>query len=574
MTAVPPPAYGQQDADHPAGWIQPALEQPGALPRLLSALASRWWMMALAVAASLAAAVAYLATAPRVYEAETDVLVTPVSNQTVEPGLGLLDSSDPERATETIARLVTTPAVADRAAKDLGLRTSAGALLGQVTAKPVAQSNLVAITAQADEPVTAARLADAFGRALIDQRTARLHQALDAAIRQNDARLAALGSGDADQRQLLQARATDLRTLRDAPDPSLQLASDASVPDSPASPRPLLTVAGALIAGAILGVLGVLALEYVDPRLWREEQLGAAYRLAILARIPRLRSRAAGPLGPDEISPRAAHSYRMLRANLPPSAPRPAIARRPEPPPSPRGGVLDSGRSPTSETARSYGRATAAPGRCVAITSAVTGEGKTTTALNLAATLVAAGERVILVDADTERTGVTDALALPAGDPLAGMLWQHTPLVDALVPVRLQAGTMYALRAEAEAHDGLTDAAAAALLAQATAFADWVIVDLPPLTASPDALPFARAAGDLLMAVKLRHTNLRELARLAELLTRQRLVPAGFVLTGTSRRSGTAHAAWVAAEEPSSSSRAADASPAGRALPHAPVVQG
>src|SRR5436190_181553 len=115
MTAAPPPASGQQDADHPAGWIQPASEQ-GALPRLLSALAARWWVIALATLLTLAAAVAYLATAHKVYEAETDVLVTPVPNQTAVPGFGLiLDSSDPARATETIARLVTTPAVGERA---------------------------------------------------------------------------------------------------------------------------------------------------------------------------------------------------------------------------------------------------------------------------------------------------------------------------------------------------------------------------------------------------------------------------------------------------------------------------
>src|SRR3954469_5827916 len=522
MTAPPPPASRQTEAHHSDEWIQPPAEY-GVLPRLLRSLASRWWVVALTTVLALAAAVGYLATAQKKYEAEADVLVTPVPNDTAVPGFGLiLDSSDPERATETIARLVTTPAVAARVGADLGAQASASRLLGDVAAKPVAQSNLVAITARGTEPAAAARLADAFGHALIDERSARLHTALDQALRINTARLAGLGPADASQRNVLLARATDLRTLRDAPDPSLQLASDAHVPAGPVSPRPALTIAGALIAGVILGVLGVLALEAVDPRLWREEQLGAAYRLPILARIPRERSRGSGALRPEAISPRAADGYRMLRANLP-SVARPAVTPRPR---ARSAGLLDSDARVNGAAPSPPGHTDGAAGRTVMVTSARTGEGKTTTALNLAAKLAAIGERVILIDADTERPGVADALGLPHADALAALLWEHSPLVDALVPVRMGLGTVYVLRAEAAAHDGLTDAAAAALLDEARGFADWVVVDLPPLTESPDVLPLARTASDLLVAVRMRHTNLRELTRLAELLTQQRLVPA------------------------------------------------
>ena len=45
--------------------------------------------------------------------------------------------------------------------------------------------------------MAAARLADGFGQALIDHRTDRLHRALDAAIRNNDAQLAKLRAADA-----------------------------------------------------------------------------------------------------------------------------------------------------------------------------------------------------------------------------------------------------------------------------------------------------------------------------------------------------------------------------------------
>jgi Mrp family chromosome partitioning ATPase len=134
-------------------------------------------------------------------------------------------------------------------------------------------------------------------------------------------------------------------------------------------------------------------------------------------------------------------------------------------------------------------------------------------------------------------------------------------------------GTVYVLRAEAAAHDGLTDAAAAALLDEARGFADWVVVDLPPLTESPDVLPLARAASDLLVAVRLRHTNLRELTRLAELLTQQRLVPAGFVLTGATGGPGPGRRVAEPAES-FLSSHTTEATAAGRRVPQTPAVPG
>src|SRR4051795_2199199 len=127
MISSGPPGLGHRDADHSGGWIEPAPDQ-GALNRILRALASRPWVMPLAIVLTLAAAIAYLATAHNVYKAEADVLVTPVPNDTAVPGLGLiLDSSDPARATETIARLVMKPAGAERAAGELRLPARGGA---------------------------------------------------------------------------------------------------------------------------------------------------------------------------------------------------------------------------------------------------------------------------------------------------------------------------------------------------------------------------------------------------------------------------------------------------------------
>jgi hypothetical protein len=68
MIPVRPSPAGQHDGENSDDWIEPGAEQ-GVLPRLLTAIVSRFWVMALAMTVTLAAAVAYLATATSVYQA-------------------------------------------------------------------------------------------------------------------------------------------------------------------------------------------------------------------------------------------------------------------------------------------------------------------------------------------------------------------------------------------------------------------------------------------------------------------------------------------------------------------------
>ena len=98
-----------------ADWLQPVPEQQG-LKRYVETLQERIWIIAGCVLVAVAIAVGYLLTTDKVYEAQADLLITPVPTENATlVSLGLLrESNDPSREVDTASQLVTTHAVAER----------------------------------------------------------------------------------------------------------------------------------------------------------------------------------------------------------------------------------------------------------------------------------------------------------------------------------------------------------------------------------------------------------------------------------------------------------------------------
>src|SRR5262249_26999059 len=124
----------------------------------------------------------YVQITTPVYEAQADLLIVPanVSGNVTLTGLPLIQtSSDPTRDVQTASELVTTTDVAAGVKTALGLSGTPRAILTKVTSTPVAQSNVVAITAQASTPKAAARLANGFANTVVAQRTALFQARID-----------------------------------------------------------------------------------------------------------------------------------------------------------------------------------------------------------------------------------------------------------------------------------------------------------------------------------------------------------------------------------------------------------
>ena len=142
--------------------------------------------------------------------------------------------------------------------------------------------------------------------------------------------------------------------------------------------------------------------------------------------------------------------------------------------------------------------------RCVLITSAIGGEGKTTLAAQLAGRCANAGLLTLLVDADLRRPSLGELLEVPEGPGLAEVLAGEASPESAMVVIG-NAGGFHLLPAGTPGYDPsrlLHGEALGQLIAQFRSTFDVVIVDAPPVLAVPDALLLGRWTDGAVLAVR------------------------------------------------------------------------
>jgi Mrp family chromosome partitioning ATPase/capsular polysaccharide biosynthesis protein len=479
-------------------WWNPPEEREG-LRQYVDTIRERKWMVIGCVVATTLIAILYVLTAQKQYQAETDLLVSPVSStDTLLSQLGLIsESADPTRDVQTAARLVSTNDVAKRANQTLGSSEDPRTTLKDVSVQPVAESNVVAVSATADSPEGAQKLANAFADAAIAQRTDEMHDQVDQLLTSLGSGGSITGNGSAAEEE------SRLRALQNAPDPTIRVETRADVPTSPSSPKPFLSIAGGILAGLVLGVAAAFASRLLDPRVRREDQLRRSFRLPILARIPLERGRRRLPLGPGQISRPVVEAYRTLR------------------------GTLEAARRDRNNDSRA-----------LLITGSSPSEGKTTTAINLATALALSGEHVILIEGDLRRPAIGEALGLTPSAGIVDVLLETTKIDDALITSHAYGPTLGFLLAN---HSGgwttelFSLPGAQRMIEDAKRLADYVIIDSPPLNDVVDVLPLTRSVDDVLIVVRLGRSRLDRITRLAELLATNGVKPAGFAVIGTDR---------------------------------------
>ena len=230
-----------------------------------------------------------------------------------------------------------------------------------------------------------------------------------------------------------------------------------------------------LIAGLMLGTGFALIREKMDHSINRPEQIEQILLIPNLAVIPDAGPYLLEPGGNGDgdrnaLNTPGAEAYRILRANLLFS----------------QGGL-----------------------KSLVVTSATPGEGKTTTAVNLAAAMARQGLHVLLMECDLRRPSLSRLFETQNGGfDLEDVLLENRAWREAIHPSGIAGlDVLLASRSLPRAAEYLAGADMKELLDTLTGQYDIVILDTSPLLVAADAAVLGAIADGVLLVVRATHTD-------------------------------------------------------------------
>jgi capsular exopolysaccharide synthesis family protein len=312
-------------------------------------------------------------------------------------------------------------------------------------------------------------------------------------------------------------RISTLRTLSLNATPA-RLAESASVPASPASPKPLRSTAFGALLGLLLGIAFAFVRDSLDRRLRDSSEIQETLDLPVvgMVRIEALGNAAYVPNGLGPMTEQDIESFRILRTNL---------------------AFLDADRPITS----------------VLVTSPLPEEGKSTVAASLAAANAASGKRTLLVECDLRRPSLPARLSIERSPGLTDYLAGQASAGDILQVVTLSEGDEIpsngngAATAAAMAGKLVVIAAGSQsvrpaellgsqrfrdFLAQVVSVYDAVVLDTPPLLSVSDTLEIVPLVDSVLLCIRADQTTREQARAVKEALAHLPERTTGIVVTG------------------------------------------
>jgi non-specific protein-tyrosine kinase len=497
----------------------------------------RKWLLLLVAGVVVAsgAALVFSTLQPKTYEAKTALIVGQSLTSLSPDYTGLLTS---QQLSTTYASIATTRPLLEAVITELGLDTTPDELLKRIATDTTPGSPLLVISAQDVQPETAAAIANALANRLIAEtailqgrenelqlsidedlaatraqikmtqdRVAELlaitqrDPAQDTELATLDGRLVSLRATYATLLSYASAGATNLITVVEPAEP----------PPDAISPRPLLNMLVAAVLGLFLAAGIAWLAEYMDESVGTPEEIEAVSGLGTIGTIGQIKATPGKGEFPEIatiLHPRSAISegYRTLRTNLEFTAVD-----------HPVGSLLVASASPD--------------------------EGKSVTASNIAIVYAQAGRSVLLVDADLRKPQLHHAFDLPNNVGLTTTLVTEVGIAAVAQATSqpnlsvLSTGPLPPNPAEMIGSQRMR-----AILEEAQAAFDLVVIDSPPLQAFADTAVLSSMVDCTVLVVDAERSRRRAVKQAREILARADATVAGVVLN---RAAGSAYADYA-----------------------------
>lgn len=309
----------------------------------------------------------------------------------------------------------------------------------------------------------------------------------------------------------------ELETPEDGsrPDSRVVVEQRASIPERPVVPKTTYNLALGLLAGVVVGIGLAVLRDVLDNTVKDRQTLDEITKTGLVGNIPLDKDRRTEPaIAFDTDNSAIAEAFRKLRTNL-------------------------------------QFVAVDAPPRVIVITSSVPGEGKSTTAINIALALAEADHNVVLVDGDMRRPSLHRYLDLVGQVGFSTVLSGAATLSDSLQKTRFPGLTVLTSGAiPPNPSELLASQAAKSLLNELRSEFDYVIVDSTPLLAVTDAAILSAAADGVLIIARYGRTKRDQLAHAVESLRDVDASVLGAVFTMTPTRGAAYYYNYSYSEEP------------------------
>jgi capsular exopolysaccharide synthesis family protein len=161
------------------------------------------------------------------------------------------------------------------------------------------------------------------------------------------------------------------------------------------------------------------------------------------------------------------------------------------------------------------------------VTSSIPQEGKSMVAANLAITLAGTKQRILILEGDVRRPGLSDAFGLQGETGLCEWLYGEKDLTSSIY--RLDGPGLWIMpagRSPQNPLELLQSAKLTALMGQVTEWFDMIVIDSPPMLPLADTSIWMRLADGILLVTRQGATEKRQLKRTVEAVDPQKLIGA------------------------------------------------